>query len=352
MSSFRVVLVEHGYASSDCERRIVEAAGGEFIDADTLPLKEALALCETADGILVRRLQVTDDLIRRFKRCKILLRYGVGTDNVSTKAATEAGIVIGHVPTYCIDDVSTHAFALLLACIRAIPQIDQKMREGGWDVKRTIRILRTEGRTLGIVGLGQIGRSLAKKAAGWGWRLLGTDPYVDPERVAPLGVELVDLQQLCHESDYISLHLPLLPETHHLFGRETFSWMKEGSILVNTARGPIVENDALLHALDHNVRLAGLDVFEEEPLPADSPLRRHPRVVLTDHTAWYSEQSQVDLQTKAAQEIVKVCQGGLPYSLANPEVIERIGRQAEWTPPETIQWQLKRLRRLSEAGSL
>lgn len=350
MGNFRVVLVEHGYASSCRERRIVEQAGGEFIDADKMPLAEALQLCEAAEGVLVRRLHVTRDIIKRFSRCKILMRYGVGTDNIDIPSATQAGMIIGHVPSYCIDEVSTHAFALLLSCIRAIAQTHHKMQQGGWDLERSIPISRTKGRTLGIAGLGQIGRAMARKASGWGWRLLGCDPYCDPRAFAEAGVEQVDFESLCRQSDYITLHLPLLPETRHLLNHRAFAWMKKGSIIINTARGPIIDAQALRVALDDNVALAGLDVFEEEPLPADSPLRNHPRVILTDHTAWYSEESQVELQEKAAQEIVTVCRGGLPHSLANPEVIKILGREKEWTPPEHIQWQLRRLHLDMHAG--
>ena len=346
MSRFRVVLVEHGYSSSKYEKGIIEAAGGEFIDADTMPLTEALKLCEHADGILVRRLQVTRDILQRFRRCKILVRYGVGTDNVDTQAATDCGIIVGHVPTYCIDEVSTHAFALLLACIRAIPQTHSRVIEGSWEVKRTVRIERSSGKIVGIVGLGQIGRAFARKCHGWGWRLIGVDPFIDADKVQALDVQLVDFPTLLRKSDYISIHVPLLPETHHLFDAKAFTQMKKGSILVNTARGPVIDLAALPAALDAGrPMLAGLDVFEEEPLPSASPLCRDPRIILTDHTAWYSEQSQVDLQTRAAEEIARVCTGGLPLSLMNPEVLAKLGREKEFTVPETMLWQMRRLRR-------
>ena len=349
MPGFKVVLIEHGYASTDCERRIVTEAGGEFVDAENLPLGEALELCREADAILFRRLDMPADLIQTFRRCKIILRYGIGTDNVDLAAATEAGIIVGHVPAYCLDEVSAHAVGLLLACSREIVRTHQRMREqGAWDVHRQLPILRMAGRTFGLVGFGKIGQAMAKKLSPWNLRLLASDPFVAPDRASALGVELVDFETLCREADYISLHCPLLPETRHLVNARALSRMKPNAIVINTARGPVVDSEALIVALDAGkIAMAGLDVFEEEPLPATSPLRRHAKVITTDHTAWYSEESQVELQKTAAEEVVRVCLGSLPHSLANPEVLSRLGRFSEWTPSESAQWQLKRLAKLS-----
>jgi D-3-phosphoglycerate dehydrogenase len=344
MPRFRVVLIEHGYATTRHEREVIEAAGGEFIDADRLPLEEALGLCEQADGVLCRRLEVPRSLLERFRRCRILVRYGVGTDNVDVDAASDLGIIVGHVPSYCVDEVSAHAVALLLACVRQVAHTDRRVRAGGWDVRRGETIQRIAGRTLGLVGLGGIGRAVARKLAGWRIHLLAADPFVDAQVPADLGVGLVDFDTLCARSDYLSLHCPLLPETRHLMDDRTLSRMKRGACLVNTARGPLVNSASLLAALDDGrLSAAGLDVFEEEPLPPGSPLRHHEQVVVTDHTAWYSEESQVELQRTAAEEIVRVCGGGLPRSLANPDVLRRLGRWDEWEPAENMRWQLRRL---------
>ncbi|MFO7958925.1 MAG: C-terminal binding protein [Candidatus Brocadiia bacterium] len=346
MSDFTVVLLEHGYSTDQYEREIIEGAGGEFINAEELPRDRALELCRSADGILVRRTVVTAEMRRSFERCRVIVRYGVGADNVDTRAATEQGIIVGNVPDYCIDEVSTHALALLLCCVRDVVDTHGKMRAGDWDVRRPAPIHRMEGRTLGLIGLGQIGRAVARKASGWGLRLLASDPYVDEAVAEELGVELRELHDLCREADYVSLHVPLLPETHHLIGTRELSLMKRDTILVNTCRGPVVDTDALVRALDEGeIAGAALDVFEQEPPPADSPLRSHPSIVLTDHMAWYSEESQVELQRSAAGSIVTVCTGGLPGSLANPEVIRRLGRWDEWEPAACMQWRLKRMQR-------
>lgn len=348
MARFRVVLIEHGYATTRHEREIIESAGGEFIDADRLPLDRALDLCEDAEGILCRRLEVGRPTLERFRRCRILVRYGVGTDNVDVDAATDLGIIVGHVPSYCADEVSTHAIALLLALVRRVVTTHRKLEEGGWDVRRGETVHRLAGRTLGLVGFGRIGQSVARKLAGWNLRLMATDPFVDPDRARDLGVELVDFDTIWRGSDYVSLHCPLLPETRLLAGRRALSLMKAGACLVNTARGPLLDSSALVEALDRgHPSQAALDVFEDEPLPVDSPLRHDERVIVTDHTAWYSEESQVELQRTAAEEVVRVCTGGLPRSLANPDVLRRLGRWDEWEPGENVRWQLKRLETLA-----
>ncbi len=347
MSQFKVVLLKHGYAKIEHERRIITEAGGEFIDADTCGEAEAWRECEQADGILVRWVKITPERIRQFRRCKIIVRYGVGYDNVDVNAATAAGMMVGHIPTYCLDEVSTHAIALLLGCVRNVVGKHQKMERGSWDFNPVEKLWRMAGRSLGLIGLGNIGRGVARKMKGWGLRLLAADPYVDPSHAEALGVRMADLETVCREADYLSLHVPLLPETRHLISRRELALMKPSAILINTARGPVLDNKALLEALNEGrLAQAGLDVFEEEPVPVDSPLRRHPRVLLSDHIAYYSEESQVELQITAAEEVVRVCTGGLPRSLANPEVLRCLGRWEEWTPNETVKWQMKRLEKL------
>lgn len=347
MASFKVVLTKHGYPNAEHERQIVESAGGQFVDGDALTDEEMWQQCSEADAVLVRWTRITPEVFRRFRRCKIVIRYGIGFDNIDVNAATEAGIIVGHVPSYCVDEVSAHTVALLLACVRKVVALHKKIENGGWDDNPTERMGRMTGRTLGLVGLGKLGRAVARKMSGWGLRLLAADPWVDPARASELGVQLVSLETLCKESDYVSLHVPLLPETRHLMSRPQFEWMKPGTVLINTARGPVVDTAALLWALEQGkVARAGLDVFEQEPLPLNSPLRKHPHVILTDHIAWYSEESQIELKRTAAEEAVRVCKGGLPLAIANPEVLPRIGRFEEWTPSEAVQWQFRRLEAL------
>jgi D-3-phosphoglycerate dehydrogenase / 2-oxoglutarate reductase len=352
MSKFKVLIVEHGYSSIQPERDIVESAGGELIDGGSMPLEKALAIAAGVEAVMVRRVKVGEALLRSFAKCKVLLRYGVGVDNIDLSAASRRGIIVSHVPIYCQDEVSTHALALLLSCIREIGSTDDKMRRGGWDLHRTEPVYRMAGKTLGIVGLGTLGQAFARKLQGWNLRVLAADPYIEPAVARALGVELVSLERLLRECDYISLHVPLLPETTHLINARSLAIMKRGAILVNTARGPIVHGPSLLAALDKGqLTCAALDVFEEEPLPDDSPLRRHPRLMVTDHMAWYSEDSQLELQQRAAHEVVRVCTGVLPTAIANPEVLDLLGRASEWTPNHVTLWQRKRAALLAAKSS-
>jgi len=284
MGRFKAVFVEHDYASIEPDRRIIEAAGAELIDADPLPRDQAWALCEDADAVMVRRLPVTRDMISRLRNCQLLVRYGIGVDIIDLEAATERGIIVSHVPTYCQDEVSTQAICLMLACVRRLLPTVDAVRRGGWDVHGGDPIFRLAGKTVGLVGFGTLGQTVARKLQGWNLHLCATDPYVDPEVAERLNVKLVPFETLLRTSDIVSLHAPLLPETTHLMNDAAFALMKPGAILVNTARGAIVDEAALLRALERKqVNCAGLDVLETEPLHATSPFRNHPRVIITDH---------------------------------------------------------------------
>ena len=347
MTAFKVVLLGHDYASTEIEREIVEQAGGQLVDADRLPKAEGMRAAEEADAVIVRWLAVTPQVISRWRRCRIIIRYGVGYDNVDYEAATAAGIMIGHCSHYCVDEVATHALALLLGCIRGLPATHARVSKGGWDPNPWFRARRVAGRTLGIAGLGNIGSTVARKLSGWALRLLASDPFIEPARAAAVGVTLVNTETLLRESDYVSLHVPLLPETHYLIGERAFAVMKPGTILVNTSRGPVVDEKALLAALDDGkVAAAGLDVFEREPLPAKSPLRRHPHLLLSNHAAWYSEDALAELHRSVAEDAVRVCTGGLPVALANPEVLHKLGRFNEWTPTWNARWRWLRAAKL------
>jgi D-3-phosphoglycerate dehydrogenase len=351
MPRFKAVLVEHGYSSVQYERDIIEAAGGQFVDCDKVPLSEAWRQCEDADAVMVRRVQVNASMMSRLMGCKILLRYGVGVDNIDLAAATSAGIIVGHVPIYCQDEVSTHAICLMLACVRRLVPTVDKMRAGAWDVHRLDPVFRLAGKTIGLVGLGTLGQAVARKLQNWNVRLIATDPYLDAAKAKSLDVELVPLTDLLRDSDIISLHTPLLPETTHLINERTLGQMKRGGILVNTARGPVCDGDAIMRALDSGqLSCAALDVFESEPLAADTPVRNHPRLIVTDHTAWYSEESQIELQQRAAREVVRACTGGLPEAIANPEVLRKLGREKDWTPNHVAVWQARRAEALQRCA--
>ncbi|MGV3771741.1 MAG: C-terminal binding protein [Verrucomicrobiales bacterium] len=350
MARFRVVLVEHGYGDISHEREIIEAADGELIDAETISPLQLRPLLAEADGLLVRRGIVDAAFLRNLPKCKVIVRYGVGVDNIDLQAASEAGILVGHVPFYCQGEVSSHAIGLLLALTRRIVSTHQLMKNGGWDIHRNVPVSRMTGKTLGLAGFGTLGQAVAQKLQGWGMHIIATDPFIEPERADRLNVQLVSFEELLGRSDYISLHTPLLPETFHLMNSRAFEKVKPGAFLVNTARGPLVEGPALLEALEKEIIAgAGIDVFVQEPLPEDSPLRNHPGIIITDHMAWYSVESQLQLQKTAAEEVVRGCTGALPRAIANPEVLGKLGKIAEWEPTWMATWQQKRLEKLGIA---
>jgi D-3-phosphoglycerate dehydrogenase len=216
-----------------------------------------------------------------------------------------------NVPDYCWDEVADHTFALLLACARTIPALHQRVRQGYFGWAAVVRPLhRLRGQTLGIVGLGHIGRGVALRAQAFGLRVLANDPLVSEQQAAEVGAKLVGLDELLRASDYVTLHVPLNQHTYHFINERRLRQMKPSAVLINTCRGGVVDQAALVKALREGwIAGAGLDVFEEEPLPPDSPLRGLENVILTPHLAWYSEESLAELHRKAAQEIVRFFRG-------------------------------------------
>jgi D-3-phosphoglycerate dehydrogenase len=314
MSRFVAVIADDRYASYEEEKAVLSEVDAEVRLFPSHSPQEARRIFAEADAILVNLFPMTAELIEALPRCRVISRYGVGYDNVAVEAATRRGIWVTFVPDYCFEEVADHALALLLCCIRKIGYKDRMVRQGKWNLHRDQPCYRVEGRTLGILGYGNAAHTLLRKVSGLGFgRVLMCDPYVRSSTIKAAGAQPVDLSTLLSESDYISVHVPLTAETRHMIGREELALVKPGAILVNTARGPVLDERALSEALESG-RLggAGLDVFESEPLPADSPLRRLDTVVFTDHAGWYSEESVVELKTKAAQNAAAVLQGRVP----------------------------------------
>jgi len=265
MAAFKIVLLEHGYASSATERQYVESLGGEFIDGDAVGIEAALRECRNADGVLVRRMELTRELLESyFRGVKVIVRYGIGVDNIDAQAATELGIILSRLPGYCVEEVSDHAIAMMLALGRGIVDRHEAMRQGQWDVKRRMRVMRFRDATVGLVGFGQIGRTVARKLQGWQVKVLAYDPYIDPAIIKDAGVQAAGFQELLTGSDYVSLHVPMLPENYHMIGEAALGRMKPSGLLINTARGGLVDLAALQAALDKNlIHGAALDVFED-----------------------------------------------------------------------------------------
>jgi D-3-phosphoglycerate dehydrogenase len=304
-----VAVADSVFPNLDTAREVLGSIGADLQLAAQATPEAILKVAVPADALLVTYAKITADMIEQMTRCRIISRFGIGVDNVDLDAATAAGIVVTKVPDYCIDEVSDHAMALLLALVRKIPASNTQVHAGRWEMKAVVPIHRLKGRILGLVGFGRIPRLLAPKARAFGLRVIVHDPLVQADVIAREHVDLVDFDELLAQSDYVSIHTPLLPETRHLFNGDVFGRMKPGAYLINTARGPIVDEQALARALDAG-QLAGaaLDVMPQEP-PAGSPLLGRDNVIITPHTSFYSEESLLELQRKAAQEVADVLTG-------------------------------------------
>ena len=285
---------------------------------------EYLERCGQADGLLIQYGDVTRRMFEGLPRIRVVVRYGVGVDGIDLAAATEHGVPVVNVPDYGTDEVANHAVSLLLALTRKLPRLDRQTRAGGWDVFRVGPVARLAGQTVGIMGCGRIGSAVARKLGGIDVRLLGCDPYVE---TFPPGVQPVAFERLLAESDYVTIHCPLTEETNHAFDAESLGWMRHTAVLINTARGGIVDTAALVEALQQGFLAgAGLDVLEEEPIDPASPLLRMEQVIVTPHAAWYSEEGRSDLKRRAAEEAVRVLRGERPRNCVNPEVLGRMRR--------------------------
>jgi D-3-phosphoglycerate dehydrogenase / 2-oxoglutarate reductase len=300
---------------------VLSRIGAKLRIAEQNTPADIMRVAEEADALLVTYAQITAPMIRQMRRCRIIARFGIGVDNVDIAEATKAGIVVTRVPDYCIEEVADHAMALVLALARKVPLANALTQDGRWELAALTPIHRLRGCTLGLVGFGRIPQSVAPRARAFGLRMVSYDPFVASEVMAGAGVEKASFAELLKSSDFISIHAPLTPETTGLFNGNSLRQMKPTAYLINTARGPIVDETALAQALDAGqIAGAALDVLSKEP-PEDSPLLHRNNVILTPHMSFYSVESLVDLQTKAAEEVVRVLQGEMPRHAVNPEVL-------------------------------
>jgi len=322
--SVNVVITDCDHDNIEPELRVFGEAGYGVRLAECKTAEDVIREAAEADAIVVQYAPVGEDVLEALERCRVVVRYGVGVDTVDTQAAARLGVWVANVPDYGTEEVSDHALALMMNLLRGVGRLDRAVRSGTWDVREARPLRRVRSLTLGVVGCGRIGSAFARKAAPLGLRVLGYDPAPIPEDlVREYGVQPTGLDELFAEADVVSLHLPLTEETRHLIGPEALRKMKPGAYLINTARGSLVDGEALLRALDGG-ELAGaaLDVLETEPPEAGDALVGHERMIVTPHAAWYSEESFETLKTEAAREVVRVLSGGRPRSPVN-EPVER-----------------------------
>ncbi len=313
MGNLLAAVVDSPFPSLDPAKEVLSGIGADLRMAKEPTPEEILKVARQADALFVTYGQVTGEIIDALEKCKVIGRFGIGTDNIDIAAATRKGIVVTYAPVYCLEEVSDHAMALLFALARKIPYANKLVQGGRWEMKAVTPIHRFRGRTLGLVGFGNIPQCVTPKAQAFGINVIASDPFVTPAVADKLNVKLVEFDDLLAQSDYVSIHAPLTDATRNMFSTDAFAKMKPGAYLINTARGPLVDVDALALALDAG-ELAGaaLDVMPVEPPPADCPVLGRDDVIINPHTAFYSEEALLDLQTTVAKDVAAVLSGKEP----------------------------------------
>jgi len=315
-----VVLTDYLWESLDVEKKTLEGIAN-LVALQTKKPEEFLAEAADCDALLNTYAgPITADVMARMRKCRIIARYGIGVDTIDLDAATQAGIIVTNNPTYCIEEVAEHTMSLLLACARKVAAYDRIARGGRWELPPGKPMFRLSGQTLGLIGFGNIARQVAVRAAAFGMRIVFADPFVQEGQFDVPGKKMA-LHDLLGESDFVSLHPPLTPDTRKMINDNALSHMKASAFLINCSRGPIVDTDALVRALDAK-KIAGcaLDTTDPEPLPNPHPLRERENVIITPHVAWYSEQALVGLQAGAPREVRRVLIGEWPVNVVNPAV--------------------------------
>jgi D-3-phosphoglycerate dehydrogenase len=315
-----VVITDYVWESLDVEHRTLDTLA-DIVALKTKKPDEFLHQAADCDALLNTYAgPITAQDMARMPKCRIIARYGIGVDTIDLGAATAAGIIVTNNPTYCIEEVAEHTMALILACARKVPLYDRLVRAGRWEVPPGKPMFRVSGRTLGLIGFGNIARQVAARAAAFGMRVLYADPFVKQGQFAEPGMK-VELDALLRDSDFVSVHPPLTPETRGMVNGAAFAKMKPTAFLVNCARGPVVDTEALVIALDAK-KIAGcaLDTIDPEPLPEGHALRNRDNVIVTPHVAWYSEQALVGLQAGAPGEVKRVLSGEWPINVVNKDV--------------------------------
>ncbi len=317
-----VLVTDHPWPSLEPEREILSDVDGRLVLAPSGEEDQLIELARDADAILTCFARVTERVVQAAPGLRVIGRYGIGVDNIAVAEATARGILVTNTPSYCTDEVAEHTLALMLTLARRIGAFNQAVHAGNWELASGQPIHRLRGQTLGIIGLGEIGSALAGRARALGLNVLAYHPRRESGSIRDNGAEPVSLRELAERSDFISLHVPLREDTRGLVDAEFLRAMKPTAFLVNTARGAVIDQPALVQALREGwIAGAGIDVVVPERLPEDDPLLALPNAIITPHVAYYSEESLVDLGTLAAENVAAVLGGREPASIVNPEVL-------------------------------
>lgn len=324
----KVVITDYDYGDVSVEKEILEAVGAEVM---ALQAKSEADLFEAAPdcaAMMNQYARIGDSVISRMKKCEVIARYGVGVDIVDVAAASAKGILVTNVQDYCTEEVADHAISLWLTLARKLPDYDRATHAGIWRWQSGKPVYRLRGRTMGVVSFGKIGQAISDRAKAFGVNVIAYDPFLPASVAMQNGVDLVSKPELLARSDYILMQAPMTPDTKHFLSDAEFAAMKPGAILVNTGRGPTVDNAALFRALSEgHLAAAGLDDPEEEPAkranwtPDDNPLFTLPNVLVTPHAAYYSEESIHAARVTAATQVAKVLTGQKPDYTVNAEAL-------------------------------
>ncbi|WP_104169326.1 C-terminal binding protein [Cryobacterium sp. M23] len=318
----KIVITDCDHPQTAEETAVARAHGVELVLAQCRTEDDVIAAGRDADGLVVQYAPITETVLAALPQLKAIGRYGVGYDTVDVPAATRHGVAVCNVPDYGTEDVSDHAIALAVSLERGIVRFDRQVRHGNSRIDDLRPLHRISTRVFGVVGLGLIGSATARKARGLGYTVIAHDPALPVDGVSSEGIPLVGLDELYATANVVSVHVPLNDATRHLIDSQALGKFLPGAILINTCRGGVVDTDAVVDALaSGRLKGAGLDVFEEEPVPANSPLLHAENAVLTPHVAWYSEESYSELKTRTIENVIEVCAGRTPRNILNGEVL-------------------------------
>ncbi len=320
----KTVITDHPFPSLKHSEEIFSRNGIELEVLQTRDPQTIIKRSKSADALIVGMARIDKKVIGSLEHCKIIVRLGVGYDNIDISSATERGILVANIPDFCTEEVSDHTIALILMIGRRILEGQKAVREGKWGPTAINfeSFSRIRQQTLGLFGFGRIARLVAEKAKGLKIKCIAFDPYVSKGDMEAYGVKKVEMKELLRESDYVSLHSPLTKETEGAFGIEEFRMMKRTAWIINTSRGQVIKEDDLLIALNEKlITGAALDVLAKEPPDRDHPLLNHENVIITPHMASWTWDSREELQIKGAEEVVRVLKGGKPKNPVNPDVL-------------------------------
>ncbi|MEE2746621.1 MAG: C-terminal binding protein [Pseudomonadota bacterium] len=308
-----VAVVDTVFPNLSAAEEALKRVNAEIVIAEKPTPEKILAVAADADAVLVTYGQITSEVIKGLNNCKVIGRFGIGIDNIDLNAADAKGITVTYAPTYCLDEVSDHTMALLLSLARKIPFANNMVSSGRWEMPAVVPVKRIRGMVLGLIGFGNIPRQIVGKAKAFGINVVASDPYCPDDIFKEYGVERVDFEELLAISDYVSVHAPLTADTENMLDSAAFNKMKKTALLINTARGPLVNTEDLALALDQGkIAGAGLDVLPSEPPKENDPLIGRDNVVLTPHTGFYSEDALNELQSTVAADVAAVLAGEQP----------------------------------------